>query len=155
MAIYPSARDFRAAVEDALYRLQYADAVTSSPARTINFAPAPQRPLAPGPHHRLDRLMDEMLEAGRAVLGSDSPLPHAVPVEWSPRPLKGWCGGKDWVPGLAPWQGAIRINRKLDSPDVPADMLRFVLQHAYLHLYLQQGHRGVFRELEWKWPGTD
>jgi hypothetical protein len=40
------------------------------------------------------------------------------------------------------------VNRLLDSPDVPEDVVQFLLWHEYLHLYLQTGHTPEFWGLE-------
>lgn len=44
------------------------------------------------------------------------------------------------------------MNRLLDSPDIGAETMRFLLWHEYLHLYLKQLHTKTFRELERKYP---
>jgi Zn-dependent peptidase ImmA (M78 family) len=46
----------------------------------------------------------------------------------------------------------IRINCLLNSPDITAETMKFLLWHEYLHLYLQQSHTTEFREREAKWP---
>lgn len=58
-----------------------------------------------------------------------------------------------WEHGAPPGAGFINVNRVLDSPDVSAATVRFLLWHEYVHLFLQQGHTKVFREWERKWPG--
>ncbi len=40
----------------------------------------------------------------------------------------------------------------LDSPDVSAETMRYLLWHEYLHLHLKSLHTKTFRELERRWP---
>jgi hypothetical protein len=58
-----------------------------------------------------------------------------------------------WEVGDSTGMGRVIVNRVLDSPDVSAATVRFLLWHEYVHLFLQQGHTKVFREWERKWPG--
>src|SRR5690606_23452683 len=78
--------------------------------------------------------------------------PHEGPVEWTHRFVKGWYRVARWDAGRPPGHRRIRVNRLLDSPDVPESVLQFLLWHEYLHLHLQDGHTPVFRELERRWP---
>lgn len=152
-AIYPSLREFRSAVEDALFELQHPDQATGRARAVPIFDPRPDQQLTPGPHHDLGRLMAAAREEARPLLGVPKLPTWEVPVAWTRRLVKGWYGMAHWEPGGAPGQGRIRINRLLDSPDVPAAVVRFLLWHEYLHLYLRQGHTRPFRELERRWPG--
>ncbi len=151
--IYPNLREFRAAVEDALHELRYPDEATHRPRAVPIFHPAPEDQLTPGPAHDLDSVFQEVLEVGGELLGVAEPLPAGFTCEWTRRIVKGWYGIANWDPGAPIAHGRIRINRLLDSPDIDANTMRFLLWHEYLHLYLQQGHTPTFRELERKWLG--
>ncbi|MBW4579589.1 MAG: DEAD/DEAH box helicase [Tildeniella nuda ZEHNDER 1965/U140] len=150
-AIYPSLRDFRAAIEDALYERQHPDASTRAQRAVPIFHPRPEETLQPGPHHNLDHLMIKVLELASGLLGIDQPLTQRHSVVWTKRLVKGWYGQAYWEPGQPHGQGKIRLNRLLDSPDVSEDVIQYLLWHEYLHLYLQQGHTQTFREYERRW----
>jgi hypothetical protein len=70
-------------------------------------------------------------------------------VVWTKRLLKGWFGKAHLSGDRA---GHISINCLLDSPDVSAETLRFLLWHEFLHVHLNQGHTPEFRRLERQWP---
>lgn len=143
-AIYPTMRDFRAAIEDAVYEIFDPNASTRRTRGVPVFQPRPEDQLAPGPKHDLERLMEEVLDQGSKLLGV--PLQYTGTLLWSKRIIKGWFG----MAFLE--QNEIRINRLLDSPDIDEATLRFLLWHEFLHIYLQQGHTKVFREKERLWP---
>ncbi|MBD2261192.1 DEAD/DEAH box helicase [Pseudanabaena sp. FACHB-2040] len=151
-AIYPDLRSFRAAVEDALYEIQYPEDTTRRRRAIPIPDPRPDKQMAVGPHHDLDSLMADVLKEGAALLNLTSSLPAPARVEWTRRILKGWYGQAYWDTNATNGQGYIRINRLLDSPDMKAEHLKFLLWHEYLHLYLQQGHSSTFREHERVWP---
>jgi hypothetical protein len=95
-----------------------------------------------------------MLEAAPSLLRKRLP-PSAIAIEWTRRPIKGWYGQASWNPHIVPagiTTGKIRINRLLDSPDVSAECLRYLLWHEYLHLHLRAAHPPEFRLLERRWP---
>jgi len=156
-AIYGSRRDYVAAIDQALYDLQYPDEVAARvrPGVPI-FEPRPDQqlrpPSGPGPAHDLDDLMGGVLEEGRALLKLPR-LPFVGRVEWTARIIKGWYGQAYWEKHVPNGTGTIRINCLLNSPDVSAATMRFLLWHEYLHLYLQQLHTPKFRELEGEWKG--
>lgn len=155
-AIYPNRRDFKQAVEDALDELQHPGEATSMPKAVPVFRPRPTELLrqpAIGTHaHDLPALMQEVLEAGVALAGAEGQLPFSAELVWTGRLVKGWYGYANWQDTDAMGGGRIRINRLLDSPDVSADTMRYLLWHEYLHLYLKQGHTATFKELERRWP---
>ena len=149
-AIYPTMREFRGAVEDALYEKQNPDDSTRQIHATPIFAPRADEQMAPGPAHDLAKLMEEVLRTGSDIVGVS--LSHTGALGWSRRIVKGWYG-MAWHEMTTPTgHGRIKINRLLDSPDASADTLRFLLWHEYLHLFLKAGHTKTFRELERKWP---
>jgi superfamily II DNA or RNA helicase len=152
-AIYPNLREYRAAIEDALYELHHPDEATHVPRAVPVFAPTNDQRLRPGPTHDLDGLLREVLAKGRELLGVDGVLPRSGRIEWSKRIVKGWYGRAYFEESAGPGDGLIRVNRLLDSPDVSADTMRMLLWHEYLHMLLRQGHTKDFRERERRWPG--
>ena len=46
------------------------------------------------------------------------------------------------------------MNRLLNSRDVSAETIRFLLWHEFLHTHLRQGHTPTFRDHERRWPGV-
>lgn len=148
-AIYPTLRDFRAAVDDALHELRHPSEATRRTAGTPIFEPRPDQPLRPGPHHDLGALLREVIERAPTLLGG--PVVHQGPISWTRRPIKGYFAMANWAPEAKPGHGEIRVNCVLDSPDIDADTLRFLLWHEFLHLHLRAGHDKVFRELERRW----
>jgi superfamily II DNA or RNA helicase len=152
-AIYPTLREYRGAVEDALYELAHPGEGNRNVPGIPIFAPRPEDRLAPGPAHDLPALMAEMLVRGAKLLGV-AVLPHGGVLERSERLIKGWYGKAYWEPTDRPGHGRIRINCLLDSPEIAPEVMRFLLWHEYLHLYLQAGHTQQFYELERKWPGV-
>jgi hypothetical protein len=147
-AIYPSLREYRVAVEDALYDLDHPDDKTR-PIRAIPiFEPRADDQLTPGPAHDLDGLMREVLATGAGLL--DLPMiEFPGTLEWSRRLLKGWYGMAYYRENPP----RIRINCLLDSPNISVSTLRFLLWHEFLHVQLNSGHTKTFREYERRWPG--
>ena len=150
-AIYPDLREYRAAIEDALFEVENPDEATQRQLAEPIFDPRPDQQLAPGPTHDLAALMPEVLHTGAGLLGVPE-LKHVGPLEWTKRILKGWYAFAYWKDHTAPATGRIRVNCLLDSPDVSQATIRFLLWHEYLHLHLKQLHTPTFRELEKKWP---
>ncbi|RZO52512.1 MAG: DEAD/DEAH box helicase [Sandaracinaceae bacterium] len=151
-AVYPTLSDFRRAVSDAEHALCHPGDAQHMPKAVPLFELGDDTMLAPGPHHDLAALLDEMRPVAARLL-EISAIPHRGPVEWTRRVVKGWYGMAYWESVAAPGQGRIRVNKMLDSPDVPEDVLRWLLWHEYLHLHLQDGHSNTFRALERRWPG--
>ncbi len=155
-AIYSDLRAYRRAIDDAIYDLDYPEE-SKRPKRAIPvFQPRSDEQLTPGPAHDLDNLMRDMLNEGKRILGLAGELPYSGQgcVTWTRRLVKGWYGIAYVEPTEPQGFGIIKINRLLDSPDVTADTLRFLLWHEYLHLYLKQAHTAAFREWERKWLGV-
>ncbi len=155
--IYPEHSDYVAAVDRAIYDLQYPGRAVPRPRPGIPvFEPSADQqlrpPPGPGPAHDLAALMKGVLEDGKALLKLPT-LPFAATLEWSARLIKGWYGKAYWEKHVPFGSGTIRVNCLLNSPDVTAATMRFLLWHEYLHLYLQQFHTPKFRELEARWPG--
>ncbi|MEO7034255.1 MAG: DEAD/DEAH box helicase [Polyangiaceae bacterium] len=149
-AIYPSMREFRAAVEDALYEKQNPGDSTRHALAVPIFAPRPDEQMRPGPAHDLAQLMTDALRIGSEILGV--PLAYSGELLWTRRLVKGWYGMAWYEHATPTGHGRIRINRLMDSPDTSADTMRFLLWHEYLHLFLKAGHTKTFRDLEKKWP---
>jgi hypothetical protein len=145
--IYGSTSAFRAAFDDAMRELEH-PGERPPPKGVPMFEPPASNPLQPGPHHDLAKLMAETLERGSALLGR--PLRHDGELAWSRRIIKGWYGVANL--GNQPGVGRIRINVLLDSPDVSAETMRFLLWHEFLHLHLLALHTEEFRRLEHLWP---
>jgi hypothetical protein len=154
-AIYPTHREYVSAVDQALYDLQYPDKVVTrfKPGIPV-FEPRPDQLLTPPAHgsfaHDLNSLMREVLEEAKAILNIDPP--YSGKIIWTHRLIKGWFGKARWGRETEAGGGEIRINCLLNSPDITAETMKFLLWHEYLHLYLQQPHTKTFRELEAKWP---
>lgn len=151
--VYPTSRAFQSAVNDALYELEHPDEATHVPRAVPVFEPGPKDQMTLGPHHSLPTLFADVLRQGSALLDADLSTSASVSPQWSNRILKNVYGWAKWQPNEAHGQGRIMINRLLDSPDVSADTLKFLLWHEFLHLHLQALHTPTFRELERKWPG--
>jgi superfamily II DNA or RNA helicase len=146
--IYPTSLEFRRAFDDAVRELEHPEAARP-PKGVPMFEPPPSNPLRPGPCHDLRALMDETLSEGAKLLGRE--LQHRGELEWTRRPMKGWFGMATL--GHQAGVGRIRISVLLDSPDVSAATLKFLLWHEYLHLHLMALHTEEFRRLERLWPG--
>lgn len=149
-AIYPTLREFRSAVEDALYEKTHPDDATRQVRAVPVFSPRPEEQMRPGPAHDLGPLMAEVLTTGSTIAGVA--LAHTGELIWTKRLVKGWYGHAWWNATTPSGHGLIKINKLMDSPDVSAETLRFLLWHEYLHLFLKSGHTKAFRELERKWP---
>jgi hypothetical protein len=110
--------------------------------------------MRPGPHHDLTALMAETIEMGRGLLGLDpnAELLEGIQLEWTNRLIKNWWAMAYYQPDTPFGAGRIRVNRLLDSPDISAETLRYLLWHEYLHLHLKAGHTKQFREDERRWP---
>jgi len=150
-AIYPNLRSFDAAVNDAIFERLHPEEATRIHRAEVVFNPLPHEKLAPGPAHALDVLAREMLAEGAKLLSVET-LDFDGPIEWTHRMVRGWYAFANWDFERPAGTGKIRVNCVLDSPDVSADTMRFVLWHEYLHLHLKQGHTREFRKLERTWP---
>jgi superfamily II DNA or RNA helicase len=151
-AIYATKQDFADAVKRALQALEEPDTCRQPRLAQVVFEPWSDQFLRPGPHHDLFLLWTEMLVHARSLVSVPGTV--AVQVEWTQRILTGWYAKAYWGEGHQPAGESIRVNRLLDSPDVAADTLRFLLWHEFLHLHLRQGHTPAFRALERKWPNV-
>jgi len=152
-AIYPSLREFRTAVDDALFEISHPDERTRSKNFIVIFEPRPDQQLTPGPAHDLQILLTEVLTVGAGLLNIPQLPGNEITLEWTTRLIKGWSGKAYYETDTPHGSGRIRINCLLNSPDVTSDTLRFLLWHEYLHLYLKLPHPKVFRDLERQWPG--
>lgn len=144
--IYPTLPDFSRAFDDAKRNIKN-PGTARPPKGVVLFEPPPNNPLRPGPYHDLRVLLDETLVVGGELLGK--PLHHDRTIEWTRRFIKGWYGMADFLGEL---RGRIRINVLLDSPDVSAETIRFLLWHEFLHVYLAALHTPEFRRHEEMWP---
>lgn len=151
-AIYPNPREYHDAVNDALFGLSHPGEAPSQPRGYPVFHPGPDEHLAPGPAHDLDTLYAETAKAAAQLLEVPS-VPFKGELRWSKRLIKGWYGKANFSSDTPTGYGDITINVLLDSPDIAASTIRFLLWHEYLHLYLKQGHTSTFRELERRWSG--
>jgi hypothetical protein len=147
-AIYPSLREYRVAVEDALYELDHPDDTTRPVCAIPVFEPRADEQLTSGPAHDLEALMREVLASGADLLGLPA-LEFPGTLAWSRRLLKGWYGMAYTHENPL----RIRINRLLDSPDISVATMRFLIWHEFLHVHLAAGHTKTFREYERRWPG--
>jgi superfamily II DNA or RNA helicase len=151
-AIYPTFREYEGAVSDALHELERPEESTKSHRAVPVFEPGPTEMLRPGPHHDLARELAAMLEVGARILGIPSLPSEGIELQWTTHIVKGWYAMAHYANDTPPATGLIRVNRLLDSPDIGAETMRFLLWHEYLHLYLKQAHTKTFRELERKYP---
>ena len=149
-AIYPTLREFSSAIDDALFERSHPDESTRQRLAVPIFEPRPEDQLRPGPTHDLRALMNEVLAEGSKLVGA--PLVHVGELMWTKRIMKGWYGMALYDRVTPHGHGRIKINKLLDSPDVSADTMKFLLWHEYLHLHLKMLHPKPFRELERSWP---
>lgn len=90
---------------------------------------------------------------GSELLGIDlTPAVERIEIGWTRRLVKGWYAKAFFSNETQHGTGRIAVNRLLDSSDMSAATMRFLLWHEYLHLHLKTGHPPSFRELERKWP---
>jgi hypothetical protein len=148
-AVYRCESEFYSAVQAALTHQLYPEETNIARAITI-FNPTPDQQLRPGPAHDLRKLMKQVLTHGALLLGV-SRASFDGELRWTKRLVKGWYGIAYWKD----YPELIKINCLLDSPDVTASTLKFLLWHEYLHIYLRQGHTELFKELESKWADCD
>lgn len=154
-AIYPTLREFDAAIADALHELAHPEDSTRTIRAVPVFEPLPEQQLSPGPAHNLDIILTETLAQGCKLLGVES-LPinlESGSPQWTHRPVRGWYAMAYYETTTPPGYGRVRVNKILDSPDITRETLKFLLWHEYLHLYLKQPHTKEFRRLERLWPG--
>jgi hypothetical protein len=152
-AIYDTLREYTTAVNEAIFALQNPREAEPPPKGVPIFEDLPDTQLRPGPHHDLMALWAEVSRQAATLLPGE-PIQAGILLEWSKRPIKGWFGHAWWDRPNKPGELMIRINRLLDSPDVSAETIRYLLWHEYLHIHLRGGHTKQFRELERKWPNA-
>jgi superfamily II DNA or RNA helicase len=152
MAIYPSLREYRAAIEDALFELRYPDSATRIHRAVPIFDPGPEEQLTPGPAHNLNELFQKVMAEGERLLGVQSLPNEECSIRWSRRLVKGWYGKATWVKTAPVGAGEIVINKLLDSGDISEETIQYLLWHEYLHLFLKDNHTKTFREYENYWP---
>ena len=151
-AIYATLRSFDSAVNDAIYEKKHPQDSTRVHRAEVIFEPLPNEKLTPGPAHDLQVLAKEMFEKGARILNLEA-ADFGGPIEWTLRPMRGWYGQAKWEEHHVLGEGGIQINRLLDSPDISAEAIRFLLWHEYLHVHFHEGHTKKFRQLERQWPG--
>ncbi|KIG17736.1 DNA helicase [Enhygromyxa salina] len=151
--IYPTLRDYSSAIEDALHELRFPQDSTRRVRGVPLFEPPSDIQMRPG-QHDLDVLMKETLERGRELLGlgAEVELGGGIQIEWTHRLIKGWYAMAYYETETPHGEGRIRVNRLLNSADVSAETLRYLLWHEYLHLFLKVGHTKLFRQHERMWP---
>jgi len=149
--IYPSIPIFWSAVEAELVALRDPELAARTVYAVPVFEPRPDEMLPRDGTHDLEVLLRETLVQGATLLKLPN-LPGDPSVEWSARLLKGWFG-KAHMSDM-PGDGRIIINVLLQSKQISADTLRFLLWHEYLHLFLRAGHTTEFRDRERMWPGV-
>lgn len=145
--VYGSFGAFRHAVDEQILALQDPKEVAGTGHSSPVFEDLPGEPLAPGPHHDLPTLWSEMLVLGAPLLGRDRLTYTGRGPEWTRRIIKGWFGKANWEEGDEIW-----VNRLLDSPNISAETIRFLLWHEFLHIHLRLKHPPEFRRLERLWP---
>lgn len=144
--IYPTLLEFRRAFDDAMREHENPGAASPPKGEVLFELPSNMR-MRPGPHHNLDKLLEETLAQGSELLGR--PLHRSGSIVWTDKPIKGWFGIAYF---RGPKAGRIRINVVLNSPDVSAECVRFLLWHEFLHIHLAALHTEEFRRHERMWP---
>ncbi|MBZ4664866.1 DEAD/DEAH box helicase family protein [Mahella sp.] len=96
-------------------------------------------------YFNLEELYNEVIEKW---------FPNGVKPEirWSNKPLRsrfGLCTKYD------DGSVVIAINKLLCSPDVPPDVIKYVIYHELLHANGYWNHDEAFRSEEWKYPNSD
>lgn len=151
-AIFGTFEEYRSIVQQEINSLTSQKTGRKSRLGVVEFEAWGSDPIAPGPFHDLNQILNSVLLRARQF--NDLPeLPWDGVIQWTRRPIKGWYGKATWDSKSQKGTGEIRINCLLDSPDVTVSTLEFLVWHEYLHLFLQIGHTPVFRRLEKKWPG--
>lgn len=150
-AIYPTLWEFTDDVNKAKFELKHPDQRRCPPKVEVVFGTLPDIKLAAGPAHDLDSLMAAVLEQARQILNEH--VSHTGELRWTNRPVRNYYAYARWNRIDPPCKGEILVNCVLDSPDISAATVKFLLWHELLHLYLQDGHTKRFRELERMWPG--
>jgi hypothetical protein len=151
-AVFPTLREYRAAVDDAIHGIQYPGEATHLVRAVPVFDPGPDDQLPEGPAHDGATLFEEVLNRAPVLLGVKT-VDSDRRVDWTKHLIKGWYGHAKWEAATPHGHGLIKLNRLVNSPAVTKETILFLLWHEYLHLYLKQKHTGQFRGLEQKWPG--
>jgi len=151
-AVYPNLREFKTAVDEAVWDLLNPDQAVRVPLGIPVFEPRPDELMAPGPAHDLSEILHSMLVAAARILEVAQLDEGGVEIVWTKRLIKGWYAEAHYGDAPEYGHGLIRVNMLLDSPDVSRDTMEFLLWHEFLHLWLKQGHTREFRSLEMRWP---
>jgi hypothetical protein len=151
-AIFGTFEEFRDAVQREVNDLASLKLGRKPKLGVVEFEPWGNEIIAPGPFHDLDLTMTRVLEKAKQFRELPA-LPWNGSINWTRRPMKGWYGKAFWDDKMLKGDGVIKINCLLDSPNVDANTIEFLIWHEYIHLFLQDGHTPVFRRLEKKWPG--
>jgi superfamily II DNA or RNA helicase len=151
-AVYPDLREFKMAVDEAVWDLMNPDQAVRVPLGIPVFEPRPDEMMAPGPAHDLRDILHSMLVAGASILGVSELEEEGIEIVWTKRLIKRWYAMAHYDHMGEYGEGLIRVNMLLDSPDVSREAMEFLLWHEFLHLWLKQGHTREFRRLEMKWP---
>ena len=94
--------------------------------------------------HRMEPVYDLMAltkEVIGEMFGGKCGMPD---ISWTDRPYRGYFG-------VCYSDGLIRVNRVLNSPDVPREVVKLVVYHEMLHLSIH-GHGTEFRRREALYP---
>lgn len=95
----------------------------------------------------LNKLLREVVDEYEVFKDSMLPL-----IRWSRRPLKSRFG--ICIRSLDS-KYSIGINKLLCSPEVPLEVVKFVIYHEMLHANGYWNHNEDFRYNEWKYPGSE
>lgn len=105
----------------------------------VEELPIERIPFDRTPHHDLNQLYREV---NNEMFGEQELTNR---VTWTDKPYKSYFGM------YYPETGEIRINKLLDSKDVPAEVIKYLIYHELLHRdYLR--HDKAFREKEHMYP---
>lgn len=111
------------------------------PAKTEPLSVKPTKRLTPGPKYDLNMLFSKVVSEM-----FNGKLNKPASIAWSTRTFKGIWGY------FRSSDRKLIINCRLDSPDIPQNVVEFVLYHELLHSDGIMNHNKAFKELEHKFP---
>lgn len=102
-------------------------------------------------YYDLDELLDE-------VLGMFPKLTreNVIDIKWSDNAVNTWFGlcVRGYIVEENKLIYLLRINRKLSSPKVDREVIKYLIFHELLHANGYWGHKTEFRTREWSYPNS-